>query len=144
MERVMAFLKSKRYTKNFINAETRNQFKKYLVVGFSSFGLDYGLFALFVKVFNVYYLYANIFIYIFVFWFNYILNRCWSFQSKEPLRTQLKKYFLLFIFNLLAANVILIYFLTDIIGIPEMISKILIMGAVVSWNFILYKKVIYK
>ncbi len=28
-------------------------------------------------------------------------------------------------------------------GISPLVSKVLVMGAVVSWNFILYKKVIY-
>jgi len=38
----------------------------------------------------------------------------------------------------------LMWFLTDKIGIISKISKILVMGLVVCWNFILYKKVIYK
>jgi hypothetical protein len=36
------------------------------------------------------------------------------------------------------------YVLTDILLIDPRISKVLIMFAIVSWNFILYKKVIYK
>jgi putative flippase GtrA len=71
------------------------------------------------------------------------MNRFWSFKSKTSIKGQLVAYTLLFAFNLLASSAI-IYILTDFLGFIPLISKLFAMGAVVSWNFILYKKVIYK
>ena len=144
MKQFVDKLKKHKFWADFFNKKSIGQFKRYLITGFTSFGIEYGLFALLTNYFKVYYLVANICIFTVVFWFNYFLNRRWSFKSTQSLKIQLPRYLLLFLFNLLMANIILMYLLTDIIGINKMFSKILIMGAVVSWNFILYKKVIYR
>jgi putative flippase GtrA len=71
------------------------------------------------------------------------MHRFWSFQSKGNARRQVFLYTILFFINLTAIS-LLMYVFTDMFGIHPMISKVLVMGAVVSWNFILYKKVIYR
>ena len=126
-----------------LKKDSLDQFKRYLVIGFSTFFLEYGIFYALHNAAGLYYLVANTTAYVLSFWFNFLLNRYWSFKSKTSLKKQLFQYLILFSFNLVATNV-LMYLLSDIAGIIPEISKVLIMGAVVSWNFVLYKKVIYK
>lgn len=163
-------LKNNEYTAEIFSRDTLDQFKRYLITGLMSFGVEYFLFimllsyvlpsygnesfqklaALIFKFFGIKMgelafrtLTANTAVYIIVFWFNFLLNRYWSFKSKKAIGKQLRLYGMLFIFNLFAING-LIYFLTCVVGIIPEFSKILVMGAVISWNFVLYKKVIYK
>ncbi len=127
----------------FLSKDSFGQFCKYLVVGASSFALEYTLFYLLIDKFDVWYILANSMVYFFVFWFNFILNRIWSFKSKLDFKKQLFRYAMLFIFNLLATTGIL-YVLSDVIGIDPRISKVIVMMLIVPWNFTMYKKVIYK
>ena len=72
----------------------------------------------------------------------FTLNRVWSFKSKVHLWQQFFKSFLLFLFNILASN-LLINLFVDTMGIGKLPAKVLQMAIIVMWNFILYKKVIY-
>lgn len=127
----------------FFSKESFGQFVKYLVVGASSFVLEYALFYLLIDRYDIWYILANSIVYFFIFWFNFLLNRIWSFKSKVDFKKQILKYAMLFIFNLLATSGIL-YILSDSIGIDPRISKILVMMLIIPWNFTMYKKVIYK
>jgi len=82
-------------------------------------------------------------VYSFIFAFNFMLNRIWSFRSKVNLKRQILKYAMLFFFNLLASSAVL-FLLSDAGGLDPLISKIIVMCAIVPWNFIMYKKVIYR
>lgn len=139
-----AILLKYRLFSDFFTASSLEQFKRYLATGFFSFGIEYLLFIVLYKILLMEPIPANIIVYASVFWINFLLNRVWSFRSQSSFFRQLKLYFLLFIFNLLIANVFLMYFISHVIGISPLLSKGIVMGFVVSWNFILYKKVIYK
>lgn len=132
------------HLEDFLKPTALKQFGRYLIIGFTTFGLEYSMFRVMLDIVKVNYLISNISVFTVVFWFNYLFNRIWSFKSTEPLSKQVPKYALLFLFNLVVANIALMYVLTDMLLIDPRISKVLIMFAIVSWNFILYKKVIYK
>lgn len=123
---------------------TLKQFLRYLVTGFTSFGIEYGLYVLLFNVLKVHYIIASILVYAFVFWFVFLVNRFWSFQSTGNIKKQLFQYLFLFAFNLIVSNVILMYLFTDILGISPFISPILKMAFVVCWNFLIYKYIIYR
>lgn len=142
-ELIISKVRNNKYLKDFLNKESLAQFKRYLITGFTSFGLEYGAFSLLFKVFMLWYVYANGIVYIVVFWFNFLMNRKWSFKSSMPLKQQLKRYTLLFVINL-GAQSLFMYILSDFLGLSPLISKFFVTGAVVSWNFVLYKKIIYK
>ena len=140
-------IKKNKYLSEFLTGKSIGQFKRYLITGFTTFAVEYTLFRVFKDLVftnqDYNYLVANTVVYIGIFWFNFLVNRIWSFKSKDNLGRQLKLYGLLFCFNLLVTN-LLLYVLVKYVGIDSNISKILVMGAVVAWNFVLYKKVIYK
>ena len=119
------------------------QFRRYLITGFTSFSVEYLLYFLLYQQGGLGYLLANAIVYAFFFWLNFLMNRLWSFQSTGRLSRQLPLYAILFAFNL-GATTLLLTFFSETIGISPLISKVLVMGAVVSWNFVIYKKVIYK
>ena len=119
------------------------QFVRYLVTGVASFLLEYAIFYLLLKVWAWWYLLANTLAYLLVFGFNFLLNRLWTFQSAGDIKRQACLYAILLGFNLLMTNLVL-YLLTDGAAIPAQFAKVIVMGCVVMWNFILYKKVIYR
>lgn len=133
-----------KFFSEFFTPSSLKQFKRYLITGFTSFGIEYTMYYLLHRILLLDYLTANVIVYVVIFWINFLLNKFWSFKSQTNFIRQLKLYLVLFIFNLVVANVFIMYLLTDILGIDSMLTKVMVMGFVVSWNFILYKKVIYK
>lgn len=167
-QRLNAFLSK------YVSMKTVSQFKKYFVTGLISFGIEYIVYVLLYSLFGKWkpdfyfafygffgdvYLrmagipltedayrsaFVNIPIYIFVFWFVFLMNRNWSFQSKQNVRRQLFYFLVLFLFNLFFANIYLLLFFTNVLFIHPLFAKILVVGLCVSWNFVIYKKFIYK
>lgn len=119
------------------------QFLRYLIVGGCSFLLEYGLFFVLLQKYKVHYLIANSIVYSSVSLINFLVNRTLTFRSKENIKRQLILYICLILFNFVASNLAL-YILSDFIKIPPLLAKIVVMGMIVCWNFILYKKVIYR
>jgi len=163
-------LKKYKFFSELLTPETFSQMKRYVITGFTGFAIEYALFFSFyyyifkrffpagyplaksiaencfnydLKADTYSYLFANAIAYVVVFWFNFLVNRIWSFKSKVNIFKQLGQYAVLFVFNLFATSALL-WLLSDKIGIIPAISKVLVMGLVVCWNFVLYKKVIYK
>lgn len=139
------------FLKNRLTPETVGQFLRYLVVGFTTFGVEYTLFILFRRWLPIPELVVNIGVYSIIFWLNFLLNRQFAFRSKANLFRQLLAYGFLFAFNLVVGNILLFSAIRQGLVLlagegswPVMyLPKILIMVFIVSWNFILYKKVIY-
>lgn len=128
------------------------KFIRYLIVGFSSFTIEYILFLIFRKVLPLPDVITNIIVYTFIFWFNFLLNKFFTFRSHKNFKKQLLSYGLLFLFNMVVGNILLFMAITELLKflfpgtpwIPYYLPKILVMVFIVSWNFILYNKVIYK
>lgn len=139
------------FLENRVTPETVGQFLRYLVVGFTSFGVEYVLFVVFRAWLPLPELAVNIGVYSVIFWMNFLMNRHFAFRSKANLARQLLSYGFLFAFNLVVGNVLLfsairhgLVLLAGEGSWPVLyLPKILIMVFIVSWNFILYKKVIY-
>jgi putative flippase GtrA len=130
--------------KKWIGKKTLTQLFRYLITGFTAFGVEYTLYVFLLQIMDFHYITASVTVYVIVFWFVFLTNRFWSFQSKGDIRKQLFQYGLLFLFNLFISNVFLMYFFTDILGISYYLSPMLKMGCVVCWNFLIYKYIIYQ
>lgn len=126
-----------------MKSEPINQLVRYLITGLASFSMEYILFIVLYKVIGLWYIISHISVYFIVFWFNFLVNRFWSFKSKNDIRVQLFRYGLLFVFNLFAATAIM-FILSEVLNISPLISKVLVMGMIVLWNFILYRKIIFR
>lgn len=136
-------LKNDGFLSNILVKDSIGQFIRYIVVGLISFSVEYGLFVLLYKVFEIWYIFSHASVYFVVFWLNFFLNRLWSFKSIDNICKQLMMYSVLFVFNLVVATLI-IYLLSELLSFSPLISKFLVMGAIVPWNFIIYKTIIYK
>ena len=133
---------------NFITKTLKKPFIqqliRYLVTGFTAFGIEYAMYVFLLKVIGLHYILASVIVYALVFWFSFIVNRIWSFKSKGNISKQLIQYGLLFSFNLVVSNIFIMKLLTDVIGLDPLISPFIKMAFVVSWNFLIYKYIIYK
>ena len=127
----------------FLGGKSKKQFIRYIIIGFSSFILEYLLFFTLFKLIGINELVSSPIAIAVVFWFNYLMNRYWSFKSKGKLGRQLILYLLLFAFNTLISN-LFIYGGTNLLQLSPLISKVMIMGLIVLWNFVIYKKIIYR
>lgn len=160
--------------KKLFTPESLAQFLRYIFVGLFSFSIEYTLFVVLrnalsgnesliyslsnIKIADKLGMYRtidiliNILVYTVIFWINFLLNKYFSFRSKTNFKRQLFLYSILFFFNLIVGNVLLFSAIRSILvamtaeGSWQVLylPKILIMFFIVSWNFILYKKVIYK
>lgn len=127
----------------YITVENMGQFCRYIVVGLISFSLEYSLFYISFQYFKWWYVLAHMMSLIPVFWLNFILNRLWSFRSREKLGRQLSVYGILFVFNIFISD-LLIFWLAGKLLIDPRWAKLMVMAVIILWNFILYKRVIYK
>lgn len=112
-------------------------FKKFLI----GFGIAQRLFG--ADEYTYRYLLSNAFACGIEFCLNFTLNRIYSFKSKGPVFEELKRYGMLFITNLFVISGIM-YLLSDVVGLSPYISKFLAGLVTVSWNFLFYKKFVYK
>ena len=136
-------LSKSKYIPQFLTPDLMGQVVRYLITGFSSAAIEFSLLFLCRDVLSFSIVVSNSIALSIVFWFNYLMNRKWSFKSTTSLKKQLPMYLVLFIFNLVASDFIM-YLLTSRLSLHYMFAKVFAIGAVVTWNFFLYKKVIYK
>lgn len=119
------------------------QIIRYLVTGFSSAAIEFILLFVFRNFVGMSVIAANSAALTIVFWFNFLMNRLWTFKSKMKLSRQLPMYLALFVFNIGASD-LMMYLLAERLELQYLLAKVFAIGAVVSWNFVLYRKVIYK
>lgn len=152
MTKIIEFLKRNRLLNKLLQPETFGQFIRYFLVGIFGFTIEYTLFIVLRNALTLGELTVNIMVYTVIFWLNFLLNRSFSFKSKSNFKRQLFLYSILFFFNMVVGNILLFsgirYLLVMLYSEGSWpvlyLPKILIMFFIVSWNFILYKKVIYK
>ncbi len=129
--------------KKYVTPETRKQLLRYLITGGLAAVTEWALFYVLNSLAGLSILLANSAAFTSGFVISFILNRVWSFESKGHLGRQLLLYSILFGINLGLSNVLVLLF-TKQFKIAKMISKAIAMGIIVLWNFVIYKKIIYK
>jgi putative flippase GtrA len=125
-----------------MKTEALVQFIRYIITGLLAAGLEYLVFMSIYSYFHALYA-ANSAGMAAGFLLSFLMNRSWSFKSRDNPFRQFMLTLLLFIINLGISNA-LIHLLSNVIGIIPQLSKLAVMAAIVLWNFILYKKVIYR
>ncbi len=161
--RILVPLKRNKLISKILTSPVFNQLRRYATTGFITTITEWVMFWLFrEKVFKKFpigfgiaqklfgtdeytyvYLISNAIAYSIEFCLNFTLNKLYSFKSKGPIFAELKRYGLLYIINLIIISSIM-YLLSDKVGLSPYISKFLAGIVTVSWNFIFYKKYVYK
>lgn len=117
---------------------------RYLIVGFSSFGVEFLAFSFFLYVVQTQALVANALSLLVAFTFNFTLSNFWTFKAgKTKAATKLTKYIALVIFNYTLNNAIF-YFLNTVLAIHPVITKIIVTGLQVIWTYLAYKFWVFK
>lgn len=119
------------------------QFLKYGTTGGLAFLLEYSSFYVLDSILKIWYVWSNSIAMILGFMVSFILNRRWSFKSNANPTRQLLMYSILFVINLGISNLLMLVFIEQL-NIRSMVSKIITICILICWNFIIYKKVIFK
>jgi putative flippase GtrA len=122
--------------------EIAKQGGRYLLVGFSSAAIELILFWVMRVLLRVPTIFANPVAVALATLFNFTLSRKWTFKSVSNLPRTVLLYLLLFCFNQVFSTYFII--LLESWGVFSIIAKVLAMGCIVLWNFVLYRKVIFK
>ncbi len=120
-----------------INDVLIHKFIKFCVVGFSGMVIDFGTTWLLKEKVKVNKYIANSTGFVLAATSNYIWNRFWTFQSENS--HVVTEYFSFIIISLigLAINNFLIYLLSDKMKFNFYFSKLIAIGVVTVWNFVL-------
>jgi len=129
--------------KEKINKDLLRQMRRYLIIGLLSAGTEYIILYCLTNYKSIWYVSSNTIALTVGFWISFLMNKFWSFNSRRGILRQLLLYGILFAFNLVVSNTI-IFLLTEKMGLYYMLSKLFATGVIVLWNFIIYKKIIYK
>jgi putative flippase GtrA len=121
----------------------KNSLLRYLITGSSAFVVEYLGYWLLITFLNTHYIVASLLVYGVIFWFVFAVNRQWSFQSKGNVKRQLILYSLLFAFNLIVGNALLMFLFVDALGMSALIAPVFKMGCIVCWNYLIYRYIIY-
>ena len=121
------------------------QFVRYLAVGLFCAGLEYSSFLLLHGALGWGLVWANTLAYSLGLVSSFLINKFFVFTAPQQSKAhfQFAAYCLLALCNYLLGTWLLVY-LVQRIQLPPWQAKALAMGAVATWNFFIYKKVIYR
>lgn len=120
------------------------KFIKFCVVGFSGMVIDFGTTWLLKEKIGANKYIANSTGFILAATSNYIWNRFWTFQSENEHITSEYLTFIIISVAGLVLNNLLIYFLTDKMKFNFYFSKLIAIGVVTLWNFIMNFLITFK
>jgi len=117
---------------------------KYLIVGVTAFVTEYGVFFLLYQTTHFQLYVANSLSFICGLIVSFIFNRLWTFREgvfTKSTSKQITIYVILATFNLLMINVIV--GILKHLGIDPRVGKLVGQITVVTWNFIIYRKIVF-
>ena len=118
------------------------QFTRYLLAGVFCAALEYLSFMLLQT--KLHLVAANTLAYGLGFTASFLLNKYVVFHDNSgKTKQQFVLYCLLALFNYIVGTALLVW-LVQSAGLPPFVAKAIAMLAVVSWNFVMYKKVVYR
>jgi putative flippase GtrA len=117
--------------------------QKYMAVGLSSTVIDFGILFILTDFFYVHYLVSATIAFILAAFYNYFLNRSWTFRSNGKKRKQLPVFFIIATLGILLNNNVM-YFSVEQLGLWYIYGKIIATGIVTFWNFFGNKYLTFK
>lgn len=120
----------------------RIRISKYLISGFSAFGIDWLVYVAATRVFGFDEFSSNIVSVLSGATFAFLANKFWSFSSRANTGRQTKRFATLFVFNYLFQQAGF-YVALNYLGLHDLLAKVILVGMMVSWNFVIYKYWVY-
>lgn len=121
---------------------SRDQFIRYFVIGFSAFLLDIGSFILFTDYLKFDPVLSVVINQIFIIAYVFLLNKFWSFKAKGGAYKQVVRFFMVMVFNYVVA-IVWMWFWHKHFGFNDKLVRIINIILATSWNFLLYKHFVY-
>lgn len=121
----------------------RNEFAKYFIIGISGVILDMATLIFFKEIFGWWPVFAVIVNQALLLFYNFTLNKYWSFRSKEFNHKQILRYLVLACFNYIF-SVVVMYVFNHKLNFDYKFIRLVSIAIMVSWNFLLYKYWVYK
>ncbi|MBN1458733.1 MAG: GtrA family protein [Armatimonadetes bacterium] len=112
------------------------QFIKFGVVGFISFTIDAGFYLFLTRLLGVFYIYAKVTSFCIAATNSYILNRRWTFRSRNPDRLRQFAQFLVVASTGAGMNAGIMYLLHGRLRIYDLYAFVVAVGVVMFWNFL--------
>lgn len=123
--------------------KTANQLFLYLIVGGGAALVEWLLFYICTKYFDINYITATSLAFVFSTFANWVFGRLLLFKTSQNIGKELAKIYLTSITGLLM-NILIMWVAIDGLGLDQMVSKVLATGIVFFWNFYVRKFIIYK
>lgn len=123
--------------------KARKEFLRYIAVGFSALFVDYLCFFLVFRL-SGNEIAGNITGMLLGAAYTFLLNRAWSFGSKNPAGRQVIRYAALFVFNIAASNLLMYIVCVRLELLRPEYFKIALMGVISLWNFFAYKFFVFR
>lgn len=121
------------------------QLPLYLFAGLTTLMVEYGIFLILFYVLDLSVILANALSFTTALTVNFLLNKKLVFSvnnSKNSVQKQIVLYFGLALFNVLITTTG-IHFLLKL-SVPAFLAKLLLMGVVAGWNFVIFRQVIFR
>ena len=119
---------------------TIRQFAKFGIVGVGNSTIDFTLYLLGTRMFNLHFLLANTISWIAAVSFSFAMNKYWTFSAhgNSHIREQSAKFILVSIGSLMLSQ-LLLYSQMQAAGMHDLIAKIVTIGVVGFWNVFMNK-----
>lgn len=129
---------------SIITDTLHNSFIKYVIVGGTTFLLDYFGLLFWIRLLGEQNLVlANLLATGIALVYNYTLANFWTFEAgKERQVRKITRYAAIVIFNYTFANVS--FNLLSALGVTYLVSKVIITGSIMCWSYFLYKYWVFK
>jgi putative flippase GtrA len=117
----------------------------YIFAGGVTFTVEYCIFLALFYMFSASGFVANTISFVIALGVSFSLNKLWVFRAAGNGKAWQKQTFFyvgLSLFNLTTTNAILHYLL--LFSVPAFVAKLLVIGLVACWNFIIFRKFIFK
>ncbi|MFH0820022.1 MAG: glycosyltransferase [bacterium] len=111
------------------------RFIKYCVVGTIAAAVDFSFLYVLTEFVGIYYLISSLFSFIFSASTNFTLNKYWTFKNQSKAVTAQFTTFLFIVIIGLGFNLILMYILTEKLGLWYMLSKAITIALGLFWNY---------
>lgn len=117
---------------------------KYLIVGATSFAIEFAAFGFFLCVISFQALVANALSLVAAFTFNFTMSNFWTFKAgRNNVRRKIVRYIALVVTNYLLNNSIF-YLLNTLFKIDPVVTKIVVTGLQVIWTYLAYNLWVFK
>ena len=122
-----------------INSTNLKKIIPYLAVSVIATLIDFSAYIILLNVFSWYYIYANMVSIVFGILSKFSLNRLITFKDRndKPWQHQFRRFLMVSGSGFILSNIVLALSI-EIINIPEDISKVLAIGVVFSYTFVLH------